>query len=110
MFVNGHQVVRLSPRLRGLPFVSELTNQAFASAISELIPSVGLSSTEQVTLKDLLDFQKSVANLSGSLPALQAYSQNLNLALNLADANNRTILEQARKSGSPCGATAPSST
>lgn len=82
---------------------TQLTNQAFASAISELIPSVGLTSTEQVTLNDLLDFQKSVANLSGSLPALQAYSQNLKLALNLADANKRTISEWATKSSSACG-------
>jgi hypothetical protein len=82
---------------------SQLTNQAFASAISELIPSAGLTSTDQVTLNDLLTFQKSVANLSGSLPALQAYSQGLKLALNLGDANNRTISEWAMKSASTCG-------
>jgi hypothetical protein len=84
---------------------SQLTNQALASAISELIPSVGLNSTEQITLNDLLNFQKSVANLSGSLPAIQAYSQNLTLALNLGNANNRTISEWATKSASTCGAT-----
>jgi len=89
---------------------SQLTNQAFASAISELIPSVGLKATEIVTLQSLFDFQKSVANLSGSLPALQAYSQNLKLALNLADANNRTISEWATKSRSACEAAASSVT
>jgi hypothetical protein len=82
---------------------SQLTNRAFASAISELIPSVGLNSTEQVTLSDLLNFQKSVANLSGSLPALQAFSQNLKLALNLAEANNRTVSAWAVEASHPCG-------
>lgn len=83
---------------------TQLTNQAFASAISQIIPAVGFSSTDVVTLKTLLDFQKSVANLSESLPALQAYSQNLKLGLDLADANKHTISEWATKSASACGA------
>lgn len=82
---------------------SQLTNQAFASAISEIIPSVGFSSTEVVTLDNLFTLQKSVANLSDTLPATQAYSQNLKLALDLADANNRAISASALAAASPCG-------
>ncbi len=84
---------------------SQLTNQAFASAISEVIPSVGLSTTDLVTLNSLLTLQKSVANLADTLPALQSYSQNLKLALDLADANNRTISSSALAASSPCGQT-----
>jgi hypothetical protein len=87
---------------------SQLTNQALASALSELIPSVGLNSTEQVTLNNLLDFQKSVANLSGSVPALQVYSENLKLALNLADANNSQISRTAANAANSCTKTADS--
>jgi hypothetical protein len=74
---------------------TELTNQALSSAISELIPAAGLNQVDIITLKSLLDLQKSVSNLSKTLPALQAFSQNLHLALDLADANNRTISQWA---------------
>jgi hypothetical protein len=81
---------------------AQLTEQAFASAISEIIPSAGFSSTEKVTLKTLWDFQTSVANLKDTLPALAAYSQNLNLALNLAAANDRTISQWAGAAANSC--------
>lgn len=82
---------------------SQLTNQAFVSAISEIIPSVGFNPTQLVTLNDLLTLQKSVANLADTLPATQAYSQNLKLALELADANNRSISQAALIAAQPCG-------
>lgn len=74
---------------------TELTNQALASAISELIPAAGLNQVDTVTLQNLLTFQKSVSNLSQTLPPLQAFSQNLNLAIDLTNANNRTISQWA---------------
>ena len=87
---------------------AQLTNQALASAISEAVPSLGSGGTVKVTLESLLDFQKSLANLSSTLPALQAYSQNLNLALNLANANSRTVSDWATIQPSVCGAVPPS--
>ena len=81
---------------------SQLASQAFGSIVSEAIPSLGLGSTDQVTLKALLDFQKSVGNASASLPALQAYSQNLNLALKLAAANSSTISTWTAAAGHAC--------
>jgi hypothetical protein len=85
----------------------QLTNQALASAINEAVPLLGSSGTVQVTLQSLLDFQKSLANLSSTLPALQAYSQNLNLALNLANANSRMISDWAIAQPAVCGAVPP---
>ena len=81
---------------------AELTQQALASAISELIPSSRFNSTEQVTLKTLWYFQTSVGSLNTTVPALAAFSQNLNIALNLTAANNRTISQWATVSGTSC--------
>jgi hypothetical protein len=89
---------------------SDLTEQALKSAFSELVDGPlfsGATQAAKLTLKGVLDLQKSVANLSGTLPALRAYSQDLNLALSLADANNRTISVAATNSASPCGMTGP---
>jgi hypothetical protein len=82
---------------------SQLTNQAFGSVISELIPSVGVNNAEMVTLRSLLDLQKSVGNLRDTLPALQDFSQNVKLALDLAAAENKMVSEWATKSASACG-------
>lgn len=120
--LNGPDLVRIKTyysqaRTLDLPYAalaaklmpttaSQLTNQAFASMISELIPSMGMNNAEMVTLKSLLDLQKSVGNLRDTLPALQVFSQNVKLALDLADAENRTISQWATKSTSACGPSA----
>jgi tetratricopeptide (TPR) repeat protein len=117
--LNGPDLVRIKTyysqaRTLDLPYAalaaklmpttgSQLTNQAFASVISELIPSTGVNNAEMVTLKSLLDLQKSVGNLRDTLPALQDFSQNVKLALNLAAAENKMISEWATKSASACG-------
>jgi hypothetical protein len=43
-----------------------------------------------------------MANLAKGKPALQAYSENLNLALKLADANQKTMAEWLEKSATGC--------
>jgi len=82
----------------------ELTEQALKSALSELTvgPASTTSPTATVTLKDLLDLQTSVANLTKSLPALQAYSQNLTLASNLKTAESKEIAEWASSAVQVC--------
>jgi hypothetical protein len=117
--LNGPDLVRIKTyysqaRTLDLPYAalaaklmpttaSQLTNQAFASMISELIPSMGVNNAEMVTLKRLLDLQKSVGNLRDTLPALQDFSQNVKLALDLAAAENKMASEWATKSASACG-------
>jgi hypothetical protein len=78
---------------------TDLRDQAFASVISELIPSVGFSATDVVTLNNLLTLQSSVANLKAAYPALQTFSQNLTLAHNLFDANMHTIASWSQPDG-----------
>ena len=73
---------------------TDLTDQALKSAFSELIAGPvfsGASPTDKLTLDSVLKLMTSVGNLSTSLPGLQEYSQNLNLALKLAAANNHSI-------------------
>lgn len=82
----------------------ELTEQALRSALGELTagPVFAGAPTSAATLKNLLDLQKGIANLSKSLPALQAYSENLNLATNLTAANAATIAKWASGAGQKC--------
>ncbi len=83
---------------------SELTEQALKSALGELTggPLFSGAPTSAVTLQNLLNLQKGVANLAKSLPALQAYSQDLNLATNLTTANSETISKWASAAAQKC--------
>jgi hypothetical protein len=83
---------------------SDLTEQALKSALGELTggPLFSGAATSVVTLQNLLALQTGIANLAKSLPALQAYSQDLNLATNLAAANSQTILNWASAAGQKC--------
>lgn len=83
---------------------SELTEQALKSALGELTggPLFSGAATSAVTLQNLLDLQKGIANLAKSLPALQAYAQDLNLATNLTAANSGTISKWASAAGQKC--------
>jgi hypothetical protein len=83
---------------------SELTEQALKSALGELTggPLFSGAPTSAVTLQNLLNLQKGVANLAKSLPALQAYSQDLNLATNLTAANSETISKWASAAAQKC--------
>jgi hypothetical protein len=83
---------------------SDLTEQALKSALGELTggPLFSGSPSGAVTLQSLLALQKGIANLATSLPALQAYSQNLNLATNLTAANAATISKWASGAGQKC--------
>ncbi len=76
---------------------SELRDQALRSALSEITsrPLFSGSQTATVTLLNLLALQKSLANMEKSLPALQAYSENLNLAINLEAATNKMISQRS---------------
>jgi hypothetical protein len=82
----------------------ELTEQALKSALSEIAGGPVFSGTpsDAVTLRSLLDLQKAIANLATSLPALQTYSQDLNLAANLTKANGETISKWASTAGQKC--------
>ena len=87
-----------------MPTSSELTEQAVKSALGELTggPLFSAAPTSAVTLQNLLDLQKGVANLAKSLPAFQAYSQDLNLATNLTTANSETISKWASVAAQKC--------
>ena len=85
----------------------ELIQQAMGSAISEILPSADLSD-QVVTLKSLLDLDKSLAK---TLPGLEVYNSNLNLVLNEAAANDRLIKQwatQASLACTPSGSSPPS--
>lgn len=91
----------------------ELSDQALQSMVSELLPGLP-AANEVVTAAALLDFQKSLAQAASTNPALQKYNGNLNLVLNLAAANNRTINTWASQAMQTCSApsgvqTSPSS-
>jgi hypothetical protein len=83
---------------------SELTQQALKSALGELTggPLFSGAANSAVTLQNLLDLQKGIANLAKSLPALQGYSENLNLAKNLTAVNSQTISKWASAAGQKC--------
>lgn len=70
----------------------DLTEDALRSGLSEVLsgPSFSGLPTEKVTLQQLLELQKGLGALN-SLPALRAYSENLDLAIMLAYANSQTI-------------------
>jgi hypothetical protein len=82
----------------------ELSEQALKSALSELTvgPASTASPTAAVTLKDLLNLQTSIANLTKALPAMQAYSQNLALASNLKTAESKEIAGWASSAVQVC--------
>jgi len=80
---------------------SELTSQALSSVVSELIPGLP-SANEAVTLGALLQLQKSLAEAGRGLPALQKYAENLNLVLNLSEANNLKIDKWAKAASQAC--------
>ena len=83
---------------------SDLTEQALKSALGEVTggPVFSGSPTAAVTLQNLLALQKGIANLAKSLPALQAYSEDLNLATNMTTANSETISKWASAAGQKC--------
>ncbi len=83
---------------------SELTEKALMSAFGEIAGGPLFSGVPSgaVTLQRLLDLQKGVANMGKSLPALEAYSQDLNLAINLTDANSQTIAHWASAAAQKC--------
>ena len=83
-----------------------LTSQYLQSLLKELAPGVP-SPTEVVTLKSLLDLQKALATLGQSNTALRAYYDNFNLAINLAQANDRQIEAWAKQASSTCVAAGP---
>lgn len=80
---------------------NELLNQALKSIASQVVSGLP-KSNEVVTLDGLLKFQGSLAQLSKDYPALKAYSENLSLALRLAEANNRRIEAMAEAAASVC--------
>lgn len=83
---------------------SDLTQQALKSAFNELTVGPLFSSVPStvVTLQSLFQLQQSVSNLATSLPALQTYSQDLNLAINLTSANDETISKWASSAAHTC--------
>jgi hypothetical protein len=83
---------------------TDLTQQALRSAFTELTtgPLFSGAPSTAVTLQSLFKLQQSVANLATSLPALQTYSQDLNLAVNLTAANNETISKWAAAAAHGC--------
>jgi WD40 repeat protein len=78
-----------------------LTNQALQSVVSELLPGLP-TGNGAVTFGALLDLQKSLAQAGKSLPALQKYDENLNLALHLSEANDRKIDAWATQAAEMC--------
>ncbi len=82
----------------------ELTEQALKGALGELTggPVFSGAPASAVTLQSLLSLQTGLANLSKSLPALQTYSQDLNLATNLTAANSATISKWASGAAEKC--------
>lgn len=92
--------VALMPKSGG-----DLWKQGLASAISQFVSMnpAEWSASNVTTLKDLLDLQTGVANAGAGLASFKEYSQNMNLALNLAEANRRTITKNAAIAATPCG-------
>jgi TonB family protein len=90
----------------------QLVVAALKSAVSEVTqsPLFSGSPSTAVTLAELLKLDNDLADLEKSIPAFQAYSQNLKLAINLANANNRTVANWARGAAQNCTATATAST
>ena len=80
----------------------ELTSQALKSMVSEVIPGLP-NANERVTLGGLWKLQTSLAEAGKGFPALQKYSENLNLVLNLTAANNRKIDSWAKQAVQLCG-------
>jgi hypothetical protein len=86
---------------------SDLTDAALKSALSEIMngPLFSQSPNAALTLDTLLKFQQVMKDVAKSVPALQDYSQNLDLALNLTKANKETISKWASASQQQCAAT-----
>lgn len=93
---NEALAAALMPKTAG-----ELTNQALQSMAGELVAGLP-KSNEAVTLAGLLNLQKSLATFRQSFPVLQTYNERLNLALNLAQANDRKVGEWAQLATSAC--------
>jgi len=89
-----------------MPNASQMTDQALTSFIGQLFtvtPGFSAANDNQVlTLRSLLTLQKGIANLGTGLTALQDYSQDLNLVLNLANAEQRTISQLAIAAANSC--------
>jgi hypothetical protein len=82
----------------------DLIESGMKSAVGELLSdsSIFPPGSDTVTPQQLFQFQTGMANLAKGMPALQAYSENLNLALKLADANQKTMAEWLEKSATGC--------
>ncbi len=80
----------------------ELTNQALQSVVSELIPGLP-SQTEAITLGQLWNLQKTLAEAGKGLPALQKHSENLDLVIRFSKANGRKIDTWATAAAQACG-------
>jgi hypothetical protein len=85
---NEALVAKLMPTSAG-----QLTAQAWKSALGEAVGPAfsGVDPAGTVTFEELFKLQKSLSSLGETQTALQFYTQNFNLAVNLAAANDRTM-------------------
>ena len=81
-----------------------LSQAALKSAFSELTsgPLFSGAPTTAVTLKTMLQIQQAIKSLKVQVPALESYTQNLDLAVNLTQANKNTINKWAQTACQPC--------
>ena len=82
----------------------ELSEAALKSAMGELTggPLFAGSPNEELSVDALLKLQQGIKNLSKSIPALQSFSENLDLSQNLIKANQQTIVKWASDACQQC--------
>lgn len=82
----------------------DLIESAVKSAFSELLsdPSLFPTGSDTVTPQQLFRLQTGLANLAKGNPALRDYSENLNLAMELTEANRKTMTQWIEKSANGC--------
>ena len=83
---------------------ADLSQAALKSAFSEITggPLFAESPTTAVTLNTMLQVQQAMKNLTTQVPALEGFSQNLDLAVNLTTANKEVISRWAQSACQPC--------